>query len=104
MANMIRVTPDKLTSASSQFLATAGEVKSLTSNMTSTVQQLTGNVWSGEAASAYTSKFNSLQADINKLYTMIKTHSEHLSTIAKAYGTGESENQATANALSSSVL
>ena len=53
MANIIHVSPEKLTQSATRFEQTAGEIRSLTSGMTSTVQALTGNVWSGEAAAAY---------------------------------------------------
>ena len=104
MANIIRVTPEKLTQAATKFEQTAGEVKSLTSSMTSTVQALSGRVWSGEAANAYKTKFNNLQGDINKLYNMINTHSTHLKSIAQEYKAKETENISEANSLSSNVI
>ena len=104
MANIIRVAPAKLTSTAGSFETTAGEIKSLTTTMTSTVQQLSGRVWSGDAASAYTSKFNGLQGDINKLYTMIIKHSNHLKSIAREFDAKESENVTEANSLNSNVI
>ena len=104
MANIIHVSPEKLTQSASRFEQTAGEVKSCTSSMTSTVQSLSGRVWSGEAANAYKNKFNSLQGDINKLYNMITTHSNHLKQIANEYKTKETENIGESSNLSSSVI
>ena len=104
MANIIRVTPARLTQAAGTFESTAGEIKSMTSSMTATVSQLSGRVWSGEAGSAYVNKFNGLQGDINKLYSMVTKHSTHLKSIAREYETKENENIAEANTLSSSVI
>ena len=104
MANIIRVTPSRLTQAAGTFETTAGEIKSMTSNMTATVAQLSGRVWSGEAGSAYVNKFNGLQGDINKLYQMITKHSAHLKAIAREYETKENENVSEANSLSSNVI
>lgn len=104
MATIIRVEPSRLTAAAGTFENTAGEVKNLTSSMTATVSQLSGRVWSGEAASAYTGKFNSLQGDINRLFQMIQKHSTQLKEIAREYQTKETENISEASNLSSGVI
>ena len=104
MANIIHVSPEKLTTSASRFEQTAGEIKSLTSNMTSTVQALSGRMWSGEAATAYKNRFNNLQGDINKLYTMVTNHANHLKQIAQEYKAKETESAAEANSLSGSII
>ena len=104
MANIIHVSPEKLTQSAAKFEQTAGEIKSLTSNMTQTVQALSGRVWSGEASTAYKNKFNNLQGDINKLYTMVTNHGTHLKQIAQEYKTKETENVSESSNLSSSVI
>ena len=104
MANVIHVTPAQLTSAAGQFQTTAGQIKSLTSTMTSTVEQLSGRVWSGEAATAYKNKFNGLQNDINKLYQMVTKHSNHLRDIATEYQNRENENKQAASSLGNSFI
>ncbi len=104
MANIIRVTPERLRSAASTFNSTAGKVNSVTQQMTSIVQSLSGRIWSGEAATAYTSKFNGLQDDITRLYKMISDHSNHLTMIADEYARAESQNAQQSSSLSSDVI
>lgn len=103
MANIIHVTPAKLTSTAGTFETTGNEVRNLTTQMTNTVQQFSGRVWSGEAASSYVSKFNNLQGDINKLVQMITNHSQQLREIAREYETSETQNVSEANSLGSII-
>ena len=93
MADVIRVSPEKVTSSAGVFESTATEVKSLTTNMTATVQSLTGRVWSGEAQAAYAAKFNSLQGDINKLHQQIVKTAADLKTIANEFKRTEEQNK-----------
>ena len=104
MANIIHAVPSQLIRAAGVFETTAGEIKNLTSNMTAIVQQLTGRTWSGEAASAYTNKFQSLQGDINRLYSMIHKHSDQLTQIAREFERTETENTSQSGSLSGSIL
>ena len=104
MGNMIYAAPTKIISTAGNFEALAGEVKGLTSNMTATVQQLTGRTWSGEAAAAYVNKFNGLQGDINRLCEMIRKHSQQLIQVAREFETAETANAAEAAGLSANVI
>ncbi len=104
MANIIHAAPSKIISTAGNFENLAGEVKGLTSNMTAAVQQLTGRIWSGEAAGAYKGKFNSLQGDINRLYEMIRTHSQQLIAIAREFENAETMNASEASGLSFDVI
>ena len=104
MANIIRVTPEELTSASSRFQQTGNEVRTMTRNLTQTVGQLSGRVWSGEAATAYKNKFNGLQDDIERLYKLIIDESNALKQIAQEFKTREAENTAESGSLSSDVI
>ena len=72
--------------------------------MTQKVGELTGSVWSGEAASAYVKKFSELQDDMQRMKRMIDEHVQDLNTMAKAYQTAESTNQSTASALAGDVI
>ncbi len=103
-AGILRVTPEKLQATASSFEASASSVNSLTQQMTSIVTSLTGQVWSGEAATAYVNKFNGLQDDMNRIYKMIKEHSDDLTTIAQQLITAENSNMELANGLSSDVI
>ena len=104
MATVIRVSPDKLKSSANAFNSTGQQIKNLTNNMTSTVQALTGRVWSGEAATAYTTKFNGLQDDINKMTKMITECVNDLNTIAQEYESSTNDAKAQASSLSSDVI
>ena len=104
MAAIIHVSPERLLQAASAFEQTSGEVKTLTSSMTGTVESLSGRIWSGEAAAAYKAKFASLHGDITRLHKMITVHASHLRMIAKEYTAAENESTAQAGHLSGSIL
>lgn len=61
MDGTIKVSTQELRSASSQFSSYGSEIQNLTSQMLSLISGITGAVWSGEAASAYQSKFAGLK-------------------------------------------
>lgn len=104
MAGILRVTPEKLQSTASSFEGQASQVQSLTQQMTSVVTSLSGQIWSGEAATAYVNKFNGLQDDMDRIYKMIQEHSTDLIQIAQQYMTAESSNTELANSLSADVI
>lgn len=104
MANIIRVSPERLRSAAGLFSQTANSIKSTTSQMTQIVTNISGRAWSGEAASAYKSKYTGLQDDINRLVKMVNDHSQHLTSIATEYARAETENASQANSLSGDVI
>ena len=82
MDGTIKVSTQELRSASSQFSSYGSEIQNLTSQMLSLISGITGAVWSGEAASAYQSKFAGLEADISKINKMIQEHVTDLNTMA----------------------
>lgn len=94
----LRVTPEKMISISGQFGNSNGTVKNLTTQMLNIASALK-STWGGEAANAFYQKLNGLQGDINKLYKMIKEHTDDLQLMAKTYQTAERANQATASSL-----
>lgn len=104
MTGTLKVTPEKLKSTATSFQTTGNQVKNLTEQMTSLVTSLTGNVWSGDAASTYVKKFKGLQNDINRMVKMINEHVTDLQTMAAEYEKTEAANVAAANALSSDVI
>ena len=103
MANIIKVSTSKLTSTASAFQGSSSKVKNLTSQMTQIVTSLSGNVWSGDASSAYVNKFKGLQDDINKMVKMIDEHVSDLNQMAREYEAAENTNQQQASSLSSDV-
>lgn len=103
-SGIIKVSPEKLQATASSFEGTGSTVNNLTQQMTSIVTGLSGQVWSGEAATAYVTKFTGLQDDMDRIYKMIKEHSEDLIEMAQQYISAETANTDLANSLSSDVI
>ena len=104
MTGTLKVDTSKLTSTANSFNSTASTIRTLTNSMTDTVNELTGNVWSGDAQQKYTSQFKALQDDINRMIGMINEHVTDLQQMAKSYESAEQTNTATASALLSDVI
>ena len=104
MANIIKVETAKLRSAASQFSSTSSQVKNATNAMTQAINQLSGAVWSGDAATAYVSKFNGLNDEIAKIDKMVQEHVQDLNDMAAEYDRAESENRQTASSLTSELF
>ena len=100
MDGTIKVSTQELRSASSQFSSYGSEIQNLTSQMLSLISGITGAVWSGEAASAYQSKF----ADISKINKMIQEHVTDLNTMADEYDRAEQQAQQEASALKNNII
>lgn len=104
MANIIKVEPSKLRSASADFATASAQIKNATNAMTQAVTSLSGSVWSGDAATAYVNKFNGLQDEITRIDKMINEHSQDLTQMANEYEKAESANQQSAGTLKDSVF
>ncbi len=103
MEGTLRVTPQQLQSTASEFNTQAGEISTLTSNMTQLVNSLAG-VWTGTASEAYRSKFNGLNDDIQHLIAMVKEHSNDLNEMAQVYINAEQSNEEVIQNLSADVI
>lgn len=90
MNTMLKVTPEKLIEAAGDFQNTEANVRSLTEEMISIVDSLKP-VWQGEAAAAFSGRFAALSDDMNKLYALIRKHSEALTEIANEYRQAEND-------------
>ena len=104
MAGILRVTPEKLQSTASSFESTGSTIMNLTQQMTSIVTSLSGQVWSGEAATSYVTKFNGLQDDMERIHKMVQEHSKYLQEVAQQFISAENANKDLANSLSSDVI
>lgn len=91
MEGYLKVTPEKLISASEEFASSATQMNSLTQEMLGLVQNLKG-IWQGEASMSYGNKFASLETDMDKLYRMVMEHSTDLGQMARGYAEAESIN------------
>lgn len=104
MANIIKVDPQRLKIAAGQLAGTSSQVKSATNSMTNTVSSLSGAVWSGDAATAFISKFNGLNDEIKAIDTMIQEHMDDLQKMAATYEKAENTSQNMANTLNEVVF
>lgn len=103
MEGMLKVTPEKLIQTSGEFSSLGGQMKSLTGEMLSLIKSL-NSVWSGEAASAYGNKFDSLAPDMEKLYRMVQEHVQDLQEMAGQYQSAESGNMEQGSSLNSNII
>lgn len=90
-AGVLKVTPEKLISASAEFGTTGRTIRSLTQEMNDIVNSLK-SVWMGEAASGYGAKFSELTDDIEKINRMIQEHVTDLNEMAREYQAAEDAN------------
>ena len=104
MANYLKVTPEKLNAVSGELETEGTTMQSCTDRMVSLVNETSGDIWSGDAASAYRTKFAGLQDDMNMLYRMVQEHVKDLQEIASNYTQAETANQEAAGALNDQVL
>ena len=104
MAGILRVTPEKLQSTAASFESTGSNIMNLTQQMTSIVTGLSGQIWSGEAATSYVNKFNGLQDDMERIHKMVQEHSKDLQEVAQQFISAENANKDLANSLSSDVI
>lgn len=103
MNGTINVSPEKLLSTSSEFSSSGSTINSLTSQMLNMVSSLT-SVWEGEASTAFVSKFNKLNDDINTLNRMIQEHVTDLNQMAEIYKNAEQANTDDSASLATDVI
>jgi len=103
MEGILKVTPEKLKAASSEFSGTNNAIKSITDEMIAVVNSLRGS-WTGEASDAYSSKFSQLQDDMDRIYRMVNEHVIDLADMADEYTRAENINVETGNALKGDVI
>lgn len=103
MEGILKVTPEQLISTASEFSASGTHVSTLTSEMVNKVTALT-NVWEGDAATTYITRFKGLEDDIQLMIRMIQEHATDLEAMAQAYQHAETQNMDEFSALSSDVI
>ena len=103
MTGTLKVDPQKLISASTEFHSSASRMQSLTNEMMSIVRSTTA-AWQGEAQASYANSFQQLDDDMQKLYRIVTEHSTDLSEMAQTYINAENANQQAAAALPKDVL
>lgn len=103
MEGILKVSSDKLRGAANEFSTTNGQVQSITSEMNSLVNGLSG-VWTGEAAEAFKAKFNQLNDDMTRIHKMIDEHSKDLMEMATVYDEAEKTGIDAINGLQGDVI
>lgn len=103
MEGTLKVTPEKLISAATEFSTCGQAVSANTQQMTTLVTGMS-SVWTGEAATAYANKFNELQDDINRFNKMIQEHVTDLQEMARVYQQAETTAQEASSGLPTNPL
>ncbi|MDD6729100.1 MAG: WXG100 family type VII secretion target [Eubacteriales bacterium] len=103
MTGILKVTPEQLIATANEFQSIGTTVRNLTGEMTNIVTGLS-SIWEGEAATAYTAKFNGLQDDIERLHAMITEHVTDLNDMANVYSNAEKTELDEIATLSSDVI
>lgn len=103
MTGNLLVTPETLISTAQEFSNMGTQVNTLTQQMIETISSLSGT-WAGEAYTAYSGKFNSLNTDMTKIYNMITEHATDLQKMAANYQQAESINVETSAALQVDII
>lgn len=103
MQAVLKVTPEKLTQAASEFQNAGQNISSITSEMMNIVDGMK-SIWQGEASTGFTNRFNALKDDIEKINAMIREHVSDLNEMAGEYQRAEEESTQQSNALASDVI
>lgn len=103
MEGILKVTPERLISTADEMGSNGSQIKALTQEMLDKVNSLK-STWSGDAASAYTAKFNELRDDIEKINRMIQEHVTDLTEMAREYSEAEKLNTDVINSLAGDII
>ena len=103
MDGIIKVSPQTLAQTAGEFGTKATTLQGITSDMMQLITGL-GSTWGGNAAQAYLNKFTGLQTDMDRMFRMVKEHSEDLQNMATAYSNAEKANEAAAQGLSNNII
>lgn len=98
MQNTLKVTPEKLLEAADKFSSAEQNIRALTKEMTSIVENFK-TIWQGEAATGFSNRFNALSEDMEKMYRMIREHASDLTEMANEYKNAEDESMQQAQTL-----
>lgn len=104
MTGTFKVDTSKLVSTANSLDTTGNQIKNITTQMTTLVNDLSGAIWTSDAATAYKKKFGELQDDINRMVKMVSEHVTDLNDMAKEYERAEEANVSLANALAGDVI
>lgn len=97
--SQLKVTPQKLKNEANDFKSNANKVRNISKEMMNVINSITGQVWSGDAATEYTGRFKKLDDDMDKIYDMIIEYANDLNDIADQYIKTENQNDQLASGL-----
>lgn len=100
----LKVKPSELKSSANKFQNKATEVKNKTQQMLTLINGISGNVWSGDAQSAYKVQFQKLKGDMDNMYNRITEYVEDLNKIAQNYENTETSIRQTVSSLNTDVI
>ncbi len=103
MNAMLKVTPEKLIETAQEFANTETRIRSITEEMVSIVDGFKP-IWQGEAATGFALRFSALRDDMERLYVLIRKHSEDLTEVANEYRQAESESRNLAESLATGAV
>lgn len=103
LTGILKVTPATLNQYAGTFGNSATEVQNITNNMLNTVTNLCGR-WHGEASNMYKRKFDSLRDDMQRMFKMMREHSEDLKEMARNYTSAEDTNKGKFSGLAEDVI
>lgn len=103
MTGTLKVTPEKLVSTAQEFKSQGQRIRSLTQQMLSIVNSLSGG-WEGEAQRAYATRFRTLDGDMAQIQLKINEHVSDLNDMASTYKQAESTNTQNISGLSSNYI
>ncbi len=103
MEGTILVTPEQLERTATEFNNIMAQVQNLASQMTDMVNGMSAK-WQGDASTAYKTKFNQLNDDIDRMKQMISEHVNDLNEMANVYRTKEQINTELGNSLAGDVI
>ncbi|MBQ5399169.1 MAG: WXG100 family type VII secretion target [Ruminococcus sp.] len=103
MTGTIKVSPQQLITTAEEFRTQSGEMTSITGEMLNQVASLSSS-WEGDTATAYLTKFKSLETDISVLNRMINEHITDLKDMAEKYSSAENLNTQDATSLQSGII
>lgn len=101
--NRLRTTPEHLKAQGNRLMSQGESLGTLVKAMISVVDSISATGWSGDAATAYKSRFDALSDDADRMRQLLNETGEALMQIADEYISAEEANAGAANSLPEDV-
>lgn len=103
MTGTLKVTPEKLTQAATEFKTEGNSIRKLTQEMLSTVNSMSG-VWESDAQKMFCKNFKALDGDMAQIKLKIEEHVSDLNEMARTYKSTETTNSNKAASLKTDFI